>query len=347
MLAPPQRRHPRPSSRSSAALRELGFAAFLVGGCVRDMVLRGARPRTSTSPPARCPQEVQRAFRKVIPTGIQHGTVTVSRRHATWRSPPSAARATTSTAAAPLASTSSATSCKDLSRRDFTINAMALRPGRRRAGGPLRWPGGPRRPGSSAAWATPTSASPRTGCAPCAPCASPPCSASPSTRPPEAAIPTTLPVFRKVALERIREELVKLLISQRAEPGLALLAETGLLEVFLPELARADARGRASGRPPCRPRPPTWTLRLAALLVDLVTGARRPGTSASASSSPTRSPTAVGLLVEHATLEARPDDADPALRRWLARWAGPAPESLAGARAARSRSARRSGCRAS
>ena len=67
---------PRPVLDVLARLREQGHAAFLVGGCVRDL-LRGKEPKDFDVASSARPEEVQRAFRKVIPTGIQHGTVTV------------------------------------------------------------------------------------------------------------------------------------------------------------------------------------------------------------------------------------------------------------------------------
>ena len=57
-------------------LAAAGFEAYTVGGAVRDALLR--RPAddwdvtTSAHPP-----DVQRLFKRTIPTGIQHGTVTV------------------------------------------------------------------------------------------------------------------------------------------------------------------------------------------------------------------------------------------------------------------------------
>jgi tRNA nucleotidyltransferase/poly(A) polymerase len=51
-----------------------------------------------------------------------------------------------------------------------------------------------------------------------------------------AAIPGTLDVFRRVSQERIRDELVKLLASERPSLGLRLMLETGLLACVLPEL---------------------------------------------------------------------------------------------------------------
>ena len=57
-------------------LRGGGYAAFLVGGCVRDM-LRGATPKDFDLATSARPEQVQRLFKRVIPTGIEHGTVTV------------------------------------------------------------------------------------------------------------------------------------------------------------------------------------------------------------------------------------------------------------------------------
>jgi tRNA nucleotidyltransferase (CCA-adding enzyme) len=137
----------------------------------------------------------------------------------------------------------------------------------------------------------------------------------PSTR---AAIPPTLPVFRKVALERVREEFVKLLLSPRAESGLLLLTETGLLEVFLPELAGAGAEAARLARAAAQAAPAEAELRMAALLADLVSGpqARDIGIRLKF---PNKTADTLGLLVEHAALEDRLTDSDPALRRLLAR----------------------------
>src|SRR5271156_6165658 len=52
------------------------YQAFIVGGCVRDLML-GEKPKdwdiTTDAPPER----ILEIFPKTIPTGLQHGTVTV------------------------------------------------------------------------------------------------------------------------------------------------------------------------------------------------------------------------------------------------------------------------------
>ncbi|MDE5614543.1 MAG: polynucleotide adenylyltransferase, partial [Treponemataceae bacterium] len=53
-----------------------GFEAYLVGGAVRDMI-RGTPASDWDIATNATPADVMRLFRKVIPTGIAHGTVTV------------------------------------------------------------------------------------------------------------------------------------------------------------------------------------------------------------------------------------------------------------------------------
>ena len=75
---PPGSRRPLP--RLLAVLDRDGEEARVVGGAVRNALL-GRRSRESTSPPRRVPDEVVRrvtaAGFKAVPTGIEHGTVTV------------------------------------------------------------------------------------------------------------------------------------------------------------------------------------------------------------------------------------------------------------------------------
>ncbi len=55
---------------------ENGFEAFLVGGCIRDFLL-GNEPKDYDIATSATPEETISLFEKTIPTGLQHGTVTV------------------------------------------------------------------------------------------------------------------------------------------------------------------------------------------------------------------------------------------------------------------------------
>jgi tRNA nucleotidyltransferase (CCA-adding enzyme) len=234
-------------------LREAGKQAWLAGGAVRDL-MRGvsaqeepASPATGGAPKGRSindfdvatdarPEEVVPLFARVIPTGMQHGTVTVlSGEHKV--------EVTTFRGEGPYLDGRRPSEVHflgeidgDLARRDFTINAMAWDP----IAGVLRDPfGGERdlqrkrlravgeaidrfredglRPMRAVRFASTLrlAIEPRT----------------------ERAIRESLDVFAKVAMERVHDELVKLLV-RGAPPsrGLRMLLRTGLLQRIAPEL---------------------------------------------------------------------------------------------------------------
>ena len=67
-----------PAARALARLHEAGFEAWLVGGCVRDMLL-GCAPKDYDLATSARPEETKAVFQgeTVLETGIRHGTVTV------------------------------------------------------------------------------------------------------------------------------------------------------------------------------------------------------------------------------------------------------------------------------
>ena len=66
-------------------LEEAGFAAFAVGGCVRDSLL-GRTPDDWDLTTSARPEQVMALFAPhAIPTGLQHGTVTVRRGGSRYR----------------------------------------------------------------------------------------------------------------------------------------------------------------------------------------------------------------------------------------------------------------------
>jgi tRNA nucleotidyltransferase (CCA-adding enzyme) len=104
-------RIPKPILAVSETLASAGFETVLVGGCVRDLV-RGAPVRDFDLATAAAPEQVLELFPRAVATGIRHGTVMVP----TQAGP---VDVTTFRAGARLED--------DLARRDFTVNAMALR----------------------------------------------------------------------------------------------------------------------------------------------------------------------------------------------------------------------------
>lgn len=104
-----------------------GWEAYPVGGCVRDLLL-GRTPGDWDACTAAPPEVVEDLFGHTIPTGVKHGTVTVlvdgmAVEVTTFRREGSYADGRH-----PDTVTFDASLTQDLSRRDFTINAMALSP---------------------------------------------------------------------------------------------------------------------------------------------------------------------------------------------------------------------------
>lgn len=102
-----------------------GYPAYLVGGCVRDMLLE-KRPHDWDICTAARPEQVLSLFPGSRPTGLQHGTVTVvlGSRHVevtTFRTEGTYADHRHPDRVAFVGELT-----EDLSRRDFTMNAIAL-----------------------------------------------------------------------------------------------------------------------------------------------------------------------------------------------------------------------------
>jgi tRNA nucleotidyltransferase (CCA-adding enzyme) len=215
-----------------------GAELVVVGGAVRDELL--GRPHADWDLATRLlPQAVMDRARaaglRVIPTGLQHGTVTVileahSVEVTTFRSDgeyldgrrPESVRLGVDLV-------------EDLSRRDFTINAMALPVG----GGDLVDPFGGRADlvaRTIRAVGDPMKRFGEDGLRTLRACRFASQLGFDVERATLAAIPERLEVARKVAAERVFTELDKLLRGAEPQRGLALLAESGLLDLWLPEL---------------------------------------------------------------------------------------------------------------
>lgn len=115
-----------------SALKENGEKAYTVGGCVRDTLL-GREPNDWDICTSALPERTAGIFRSlgcgVIETGLKHGTVTVRYHGENYEVTTFRKDCTYSDNRHPDAVEFVSDIKEDLSRRDFTINAMAYAPG--------------------------------------------------------------------------------------------------------------------------------------------------------------------------------------------------------------------------
>jgi poly(A) polymerase len=215
-------------------LREAGFETYLAGGCVRDRLL-GRDPKdydVATSAPA---ARVQALFAHTVPVGVQFGVVLaiedgVAFEIATFRSDGAYIDGRR-----PV-SVHFGSAAEDARRRDYTINGLFLDP---LTGQVIDHVGGQEdlRAGIVRAIGDPQARigedrlrmiravriAARLGFV-----------IEPATY---RAIATDAPAITTVAWERIGDEVVKILTEGGARRGFELLADTGLLDAILPEVA--------------------------------------------------------------------------------------------------------------
>ena len=101
-----------------------GFKAYLVGGAVRDMLMK-VPPHDWDIATNATPQDVIKLFKFVVPTGIEHGTVTVHFKGTEIEVTTFRTEAGYSDGRHPDSINYAATIEEDLARRDFTMNAIA------------------------------------------------------------------------------------------------------------------------------------------------------------------------------------------------------------------------------
>ena len=111
-------------SRFASVFRENGFSLYIVGGAVRDWLLGIPNSDYDFCTDA-LPEQVMGIFRKVIPTGIKHGTVTVLFQGESYEVTTFRTEGAYSDRRHPDSVTFVSNLEEDLSRRDFTVNAFA------------------------------------------------------------------------------------------------------------------------------------------------------------------------------------------------------------------------------
>jgi tRNA nucleotidyltransferase (CCA-adding enzyme) len=214
-------------------LRETGKRGWIVGGCVRDLLMGKTVSDWDVATDAR-PNEVMRIFPRVVPTGIEHGTVSVLIRGVPYEVTTLRGETTYSDGRRPDAVVFVDDITADLARRDFTINAIAIDPlapalvdpfdGQkdldarilRAVGNPIeRFSEDGLRVLRAARFAATLQ-----------------CTIDPPTL---AAIEPTLSTYRKVSAERIRDEWIKAMKAKRPSIAFEVMRSTGILGITMPE----------------------------------------------------------------------------------------------------------------
>lgn len=240
---------PKELKQMNTIFKNAGYEAYLVGGAVRDVILKKEASDWDLATNAH-PEDVKRLFKKVIPTGIAHGTVTVLFMNKEIEVTTYRADQGYSDGRHPDKITYAKTIEDDLSRRDFTMNAIAANLNNGKLVDPfkgkkdikkkiIRTVGNPKdrfledglRPIRALRFASQLSFCIEKD--------------------------TYKAIFEKeikdkiksISIERFRDEFEKILKSEKPSIGLKLMEETGVLNLFIPELAecknitQADSRG--------------------------------------------------------------------------------------------------------
>jgi tRNA nucleotidyltransferase/poly(A) polymerase len=226
---------PRELYDFASVLGGAGKRCFLVGGAVRDYLLGRPVSDFDVATDAR-PEEVRKLYRRVVPTGIKHGTVTVLFDDLKVEVTTFRTEADYSDGRHPDKVEYASTIEEDLGRRDLTMNAMAydllgrelLDPeggeadlGRRlvrAVGDPVeRFREDGLRPLRALRFAAQLGFEIEEATL--------------------AAVPASLDRFSLVSMERVRDELLKMLLSAAPSRGLRLMESTGMLRIVLPEIA--------------------------------------------------------------------------------------------------------------
>ncbi len=117
-------RVPRAAEEIVEKLNSRGFEAYVVGGCVRDSLLRKEPEDWDITTSAK-PEQVKAVFGRTIDTGIKHGTVTILRGGKGYEVTTFRIDGEYEDGRHPRSVEFTTSLTEDLKRRDFTVNAMA------------------------------------------------------------------------------------------------------------------------------------------------------------------------------------------------------------------------------
>src|SRR5699024_10072464 len=107
-------------------IEQAGFEAYFVGGCVRDTILGDPIHDIDIATSA-YPSEIKQIFKRTVDTGIEHGTVMILDNGVGYETTTFRTESGYQDFRRPDNVTFVRSLAEDLQRRDFTINALALR----------------------------------------------------------------------------------------------------------------------------------------------------------------------------------------------------------------------------
>ena len=214
---------------------DAGYKAYLVGGAVRDMFMKVPAHDWDVATNA-TPQDVIKLFKFVVPTGIEHDTVTVHYKGNEIEVTTFRTEAGYSDGRHPDSINYAATIDEDLARRDFTMNAIAAS----LDDGTVVDPYGGQEDIKNELIRTVGVAHERfmeDGLRPVRALrfASKLGFSIENNTYSEIFKPEIQQKAASISIERFRDEFEKIMASPRPSVGLKLLEETGLMKIFLPE----------------------------------------------------------------------------------------------------------------
>ncbi|OGC23001.1 hypothetical protein A2291_00935 [candidate division WOR-1 bacterium RIFOXYB2_FULL_42_35] len=210
--------------------------AYLVGGCIRDLRL-GLKVNEWDIATSAHPEEVTKLFKKVVPTGIDYGTVTILLKDGQYEVTTFRSDENYLDGRHPDNVVFTTDIHQDLSRRDFTINALAYDPLTKELVDDFEGQKDLKRK-IIRAIGNPVERFSEDGLRSIRACrfaAKLNFKIEPNTL---AAITKTINVTKKIARERVHDELVKILATDKPSIAFELMRKSGLLTLILPELEK-------------------------------------------------------------------------------------------------------------
>lgn len=215
-------------------LRAAGRYSWIVGGCVRDSLLGKPVADWDVATEAK-PNELMKIFPRAIPTGLQHGTVTLALGGHHYEITTLRGETTYSDGRRPDAVHFVEEIESDLARRDFTMNAIAVDP----TSGAIIDPFGGRKDIDARiirAVGNPVERFSEDGLRVLRAARFSATLEFDLAKETFSAIKPTLDTFRKVSAERVREEWVKAMKAKQPSRAFEVMRQTGILGVSCPEL---------------------------------------------------------------------------------------------------------------